>query len=240
MSTHKNKTVLITRSEEQAKPFLEKLSNLGFRIILFPLIEIKAINSNQLIAQFNQLNYDWIIFTSTNAVKYFFQLISPKLISCKIAVVGDKTKMAIKNLGLRVDFTPSKYTSKNLGEEISIKNNDTILIPRSAIAKDNMLESLRVKGASVYPISIYKNSPINYSIKEIETIFSQKIDYITFTSSSIVKAFSLLKIKLNKEKVICIGPETAKTTKKLKINVFRIAEPHNIEGMIKIINATYN
>ena len=232
----KNKTVLITRSANQVAEFINQLEALGANTITLPLIENITINQNELIKKVNQNNYDWIIFTSTNAVKFFFESISAKTITSKIAVVGAKTGQLIKELDLKVNFTPSEFTAKHLANEIPVSENDTILIPRSSLAKNDIIDILEKRNCVIEAISIYENNSINYSTEEIKKVFNQKIDYITFTSGSTVQSFIKQGIRLKTEKVICIGPETAKIAKQNNINVAAIANPHTIEGMIKVIS----
>lgn len=228
-----NKKVLVTRPLEQAREFITQLHNVGAQPVLLPLIQIAPSNQKELPELYNSSNFNWIIFTSVNAVIFFFKLIDPNKISSKIAVVGDKTKKAVENLGLEVNFTPSKFTATTLATELSISKGDSIIIPRSEISKETLVESLIKKGAKVFPISIYKNQPLQYSKEELKGIFNGGIDFITFTSGSTVESFINLPIQLDQEKIICIGPETAKVAQKLNLKVTAIADPHNTEGMIQ-------
>ncbi len=227
----KNKTVLITRSANQVTEFINQLQKLGANTITLPLIENTAINQNKLI----NTEYDWIIFTSINAVRFFFETIKPENITSKIAVVGEKTAQVIKKFDLDVDFIPSKFTAKHLANEIPLEANQRILIPRSNLAKNDIIDILENRNCTVETISIYKNNSINYSKEDLDEVFNQKIDFITFTSGSTVTAFQKLKIHLNQEKVICIGPETAKIAEQNNIKVTAVANPHTIEGMVNAI-----
>jgi len=228
----KNKTIIVTRSENQALGFITQLKNLGAKTIALPLIKNTAKNQEELSSKLNQNGYNWIIFTSPNAVQFFFETISPKEINSKIATVGSKTKELINALGLTVDFIPSKFTAKQLATEIPVNENDTILIPRSNLAKNDIIEILKNRTCSIDTITIYENTAIRYSKKELDTIFKQQIDFITFTSGSTVASFMKLEIELNQEKIICIGPETAKIASDYNLSVSGISNPHNIDGMI--------
>lgn len=231
----KDKTVLITRSANQVSDFINQLHHLGAKTLTLPLIENTAINQTDLIEKVTHTNYDWIIFTSVNAVRFFFESISSKTISSKIAVVGEKTNQFLNEIGIASDFTPSQFTAKHLANEIPISANDKILIPRSDLAKHDIVELLEARNCMVDPISIYANKSISYSQNEIENIFNQKIDYITFTSGSIVTSFINLGITLKDEQLICIGPETAKIAEENGLRVTAIANPHTIEGMVEAI-----
>jgi uroporphyrinogen-III synthase len=231
----KNKTILITRSANQVEEFINKLKELGANTITLPLIENTAINKGELIEKVNKNNYDWLIFTSVNAVRFFFDSVLADTISSKIAVVGNKTGDLIREYGFKIDFTPSEFTAKHLANEIPISANHRILVPRSNLAKNDIIEILEKRGCNVETISIYENNSIDYSKEELNKTFSQQIDFITFTSGSTVLSFKKLGIPLKDEKVICIGPETAKVALEKNILVTSIATPHTIDGMIKTI-----
>jgi uroporphyrinogen III methyltransferase/synthase len=231
----KNKSVLITRAADQSAHFIHQLQSLGATTLLLPLIKTTPINASELKRVFNSRNYDWLIFTSTNAVKFFFNSIQANGINCKIAAVGEKTKKALKEIGIPTDFIPSQFTAKQLAKELPISENDSILIPRSDIAKNDGVEILENRHCSVKTISIYKNSSLAYSNPELHTIFSQKIDFITFTSGSTVNSFIRLGLRIRNEKVICIGPQTAKVAKENRLHVSAIANPHTIEGMVEAL-----
>ena len=231
----KNKTVLVTRSENQAKEFIAKLEDLGAKTIALPLIETTALHQKELTDLAIKNNYNWIVFTSPNAVKFFFETISKNTIHCKIAAVGSKTAELIESLGYTVDFIPTQYTAKQLANEIPVTENDTVFIPRSDIAKNDIVEILKSRNCIVNTIAIYKNTAVNYTKEELNNIFNQTIDFITFTSGSTVNSFIKLGITLKNEKVICIGPETEKVAVQNNISVSATANPHTIEGMINSI-----
>jgi len=231
----KDRTVLITRAANQVEDFVNQLQDLGANTITLPLIKNRAINKNELTEHVPGNNYDWIIFTSVNAAKYFFETISTENITSKIAVVGEKTASTIQQLGLTVDFTPSKFTAKHLATEIPVVANQRILIPRSNLAKNDIVEILENRDCVIKAITIYENNLINYTKEEIDKIFKQKIDFITFTSGSSVLSFVQLGVAIVEEKIICIGPETAMVAQENKIDITAIAHPHTIEGIMEAI-----
>jgi uroporphyrinogen-III synthase len=233
----KNKTILITRSAKQAEDFINQLQKLGANTIALPLIENTAINQNDLTKKVTENKSDWIIFTSVNAVQFFFKTITVSAISSKIAVVGSKTKLALKEAGLNTDFIPSEFTAKCLANEIPVSTNQRILIPRSDLAKNDIIEILEKRNCVVKPISIYKNTSINYSKEKLDKVFNQHINFITFTSGSTIKSFVDLEIETQQEKIICIGPETAIVAEKNNIIVSAIANPHTIKGMVDAIKS---
>ncbi|MGB0882382.1 MAG: uroporphyrinogen-III synthase [Vicingaceae bacterium] len=231
----KNKTVLVTRSKEQAEEFIHQLKSLGAKTISLPLINTKAINQTELIQNIQTHHFDWIIFTSPNAVNYFFETVNPLNVTSKIAVVGSKTKAFVESKKLKVDFIPTKFIAKQLAEELPLSGNETIFIPRSSLAKDDAIAILENRNCSVKTLSIYENYQVSYTKEEVENIIYQNVDFITFTSGSTVLSFLKLGIPVKNEKVICIGPETEKVATQNNIKVTATANPHTIEGMINSI-----
>ena len=231
----KNKTVLVTRSENQAAELIAKLKILGARTVALPLIQTKAIHTQKLAERLKKQSYNWIIFTSPNAVKFFFEKIPPQKLHSKIAAVGTKTKEYLEQIGLKVDFVPTQFTAQQMAIEIPLNPNETVFIPRSNLAKNDMVELLENRGFKVETLAIYENSSISYTKKDLAKIFEQKIDYITFASGSTVKSFIELGVAINHSKVICIGPSTAKIATQNNMEVAKIANPHTMEGLITAI-----
>lgn len=227
----KNKTVLVTRSKEQAAEFIIHLQELGATPIHFPLIKIEAINQSELERQYNEQHFDWIIFTSANAVHTFFKVVQPISVNAKIAVVGTKTEEALKTYKLASNFIPSQFTAEILAKEIPVIANENILLPQSAISKNNLINLLGERQTTIFPIKTYQNTPIKYIQEKIEEIFIEQIDFVTFTSGSSVKSFAALGIPLKNSKTVCIGPETAKIAQEHNLKVDAIASPHTIEGI---------
>ena len=87
--------IVVTRRAEQADEFAAKLTAAGFTPILFPTIELVAMDKRPLDDALSTIEtFDWLIFTSTNAIDFFFRRVDA-LNVCpswpKIAAVGTAT-----------------------------------------------------------------------------------------------------------------------------------------------------
>ena len=229
------KTILITRPKAQSVLFSNQLKALGAKVISLPLIQLEAINKKELRLVFNQHQFDWIVFTSYNAVTTFFEVIRKDLFKAKIAVVGQETKETVEKLGLNVDFMPKEFKAAVLGKEIPILPNEKIFIPLSELANDNLINQLKQRAAQVFSIKTYQNTPIFYTKKELKQLLSQPLDFITFTSASCVNAFLKLDIPTNNIALIYIGPETAKVAQKNNLRIDAVASEYTTGGMIDAI-----
>src|SRR5512142_922492 len=114
------KRILITRPRAQAGDFAEKLSAAGFEPIFFPVIEIRPIENNVALERaLSKLEcYEWIVFTSVNAVDVVARseatMQSPdglrgllrrgasrSDISTRVAAIGPKTAEALQARGVQ-------------------------------------------------------------------------------------------------------------------------------------------
>jgi len=224
------KTIVITRDVNQAKPFAQMLENLGARIVMFPTIKISPPDkTDQIRKRLRDLNdFEWIIFTSSNAVRYFFKYIHANkstVQKIKIASVGKKTTEVLEEFHLTPAILPNIYTSQALLDAI-IKHDikgKLILLPVSNLAGKELQEGLLTHGAFVERVEIYKNIPNEYSKREllIEKIDKCRIDCITFFSPSAINRFADLMgdkgialINANKISIAVIGSSTLLAARK--------------------------
>src|SRR5687767_14637258 len=99
--------ILITRPRPQAIEFAQRLRTSGFEPIFFPVIEIRPIEDNiALDRALDKLNcYEWVVFTSVNAVNVVFDTFSLSFLNgeglnVKFAAIGPKTAEALKRCGV--------------------------------------------------------------------------------------------------------------------------------------------
>lgn len=245
------KRILVTRTREQASELSKLLKHYGASVIEFPMIKITPpVNFNKLDKAITQLDtYDWIVFTSTNGVKYFFDRLREKgkdirqLKGLKIATIGSTTKKMLEDLRLTVDLCPEKeFTQEGLIEEFKkwkIKAKK-ILIPRSEQGRKALIEGLKEIGAKVDEVSAYRT--IKEDTDYLKSLLAKdEIDIITFTSSSTLTNFCSIFNKeeidnlLNKVKIASIGPITTKTAEALGIRVDITANEYTINGLVEAI-----
>ncbi|MGR3220134.1 MAG: uroporphyrinogen-III C-methyltransferase, partial [Candidatus Anammoxibacter sp.] len=244
------KTIVVTRSRDQASEFSEKLEELGAEVIEFPTINIVEPDDfkplDEGIAKLEDT--DWLIFTSVNGVDAFFNRILAldkdirDLKGIKICAIGPATEQRIKDLHLRVDCRPPKYVAESIVDEfkkIEKIEGKKFLIPRADIARSYLPEALESLGGRVLDIVAYKTiiaEPGDLSL--VDKLKGGEISVVTFTSSSTVRNF----IKIighenvsainNNVRFASIGPITTKTAKELGVNISIAAEEYTIPGLV--------
>ena len=136
--------------------------------------------------------FDWIVFTSTNGVKFFFQRLNAigldtRVIgTTKVAAIGKTTAEKLKTFGVLVDLQPKLESSTGLLEEFkkaSVKGKKVLLV-RPKVGSSMLLDGLADADATIEEVMVYRN----VEIEPDETDFDF-IDQILFTSGSTVRAF---------------------------------------------------
>ncbi len=255
-----NRNMLITRTREQASELVSALEENGANCIEIPTLHMEPMTDTSrldaAIAQIN--NYKWIIFTSINAVNWFFKRIEDKgldarvLFGVKIAVIGQATAKHLRSYGLKADLIPKVFTGEGLAEAMlndGISNGDKILIPRALKAREILPAKLRQAQADVDIIPVYQNVVPEKNRDELRQLLENKeIDLITFTSSSTVNNFvDMLAIKdkselqrlLSPVTIASIGPITSKTVEEQGLVVDIQPKQATIQEMVNAITSYF-
>ncbi len=235
------KKVVVTRTRHQASVLSKRLYQLGAAVVEFPTIAIEKLKelSPLHIALKNIKDYDWIVFTSQNAVDIFFEEIfalglDVRVLQCKIATIGPATRDALKNYGIVADLVPKEYVAESLvdafeGVDVASKK---ILVPCSVKARPALAQGLQEAGAMVDRVHIYDAVKPDINPSMVEEI--KNADIITFASSSTVRNFVKIAGKTDAT-IACIGPITAEECIKQGVRPHIIAKEYTIDGLVEAI-----
>lgn len=244
----KNKTVVLTRSPEQITESSLIFEKLGAKVILFPTIKIIPPKSwDEFDNKVKQLStFDYLIFTSPNAVKMFSRRCSELNIkldfsNIKVASVGKKTSSLCAENNIPVHITPYKFTGRELARKLMGTNLEgkRFFIPRSAIGREDLLDELKEAGAAivtevVYDVGITSKEEIKDYIEELS---KQKPDAFLFTSPSTFDNFVKIMELTNPagyfegSTVAAIGPTTKAVIEKNNVVVGVMPEEHTMESL---------
>ena len=251
------KRIIVTRSRGQASVFAEMLIDRGATIIELPTIDVVAPASWDELdkAICNVESYDWLIFTSANAVNFFMERLRAlgrdirMLKGISICTVGPKTAESLGAFGLRADLIPREFKAEGVltalgGEKVKGKK---ILIPRAKIAREIIPDKLKEMGAEVTVATAYENvKPMADVARAVKLFEDKKISAITFTSSSTVHNFVEMigqkgyKTLLNGVAVACIGPVTAKTAEEYGMKIDVMPKDYTIPAFVDALVDYYN
>ncbi len=240
--------IVITRDGRGNAVFANKILAHGGNPIQFDSIEICDLTADDKVQTVlgSLGDFDWIIFTSANGVKLTFEALAKlgkdarSFAQSNVACIGSETTVRLEQFGIKADFVPTVYTSKELVEQLvesTSLENKKIALFRSAAAPKELAEALTkadvvVQDVEVYTVVARDNEPTGL----IRQIKAGKVGWLTFTSPSTVKAFFAHVqpdlISAHGVKVASIGPVTTEQLTKLNVNVNAQAQPHTIDGLI--------
>ncbi len=244
------KRILVTRTREQASQLVETLEELGAECLEIPTIKIVPPESfEELDRAIEHLeDFDWIVFTSVNGVKYFFDRLFEKgrdaraLSRAKVAAIGTATAELIKDHGVLVDLLPKEFRAEGLIEALSQEDlrGKRILIPRALEAREILPEKLREMGAEVEVVPTYRTVLPEEEAEAARSALREGVDVVTFTSSSTAK--NLLRMLgddarelLSGVTLASIGPITSETLRKAGFEPQIEAREYTIPGLVKAI-----
>ncbi|MFJ7737780.1 uroporphyrinogen-III synthase [Lysinibacillus sp. NPDC097287] len=142
--------MIILTGTSKTSTIIEDITTLGGRVIVTPLIETcELIDQNDGVQLEYARQFNWLIFTSQNAVDAFASKIKRFNLSAqhfqgKIASIGTKTTEALEALGFRVSFMPSVFSADVFVKEFPnvAEDNPTCLFIRGEKAKKTLKEGL--------------------------------------------------------------------------------------------------
>ena len=244
----KGKRIVVTRSQEQAPELVNRLGKLGADVIELPVLKICDPLEKREFAECvaNVHTYDWLVFSSTNGVRRFFDAFfalyqdARSIGGVRIAAVGPGTKKAVESYRFAVDLVPERHIAEGLVEAFEQEcdiDSQTILWVRPENARPVLSEGLIAQHAIVdeciaYRIEAERDDPTG----AMQRLKDEGADAVTFTSSSTARYFHELGLPWPDGCLAAsIGPVTSAKLKELgKDNIVEASE-HNIEGLVKVL-----
>lgn len=242
--------IVVTRASEQAGKWVENLRALGGRVLQVPVIQTtQTTRKTELKDALLGLNaYQWVVFTSTNGVRWFFHYFFRAfkdlrdLGGVRIAAVGEATAAKLRDLHLQVDLVPEEaagiHVARAMQQEQSIEN-IMILLVRAEEANPELPAELERAGAIVDDVAVYRTvADHSDPFGDAQRMLAEGADWITFTSGSTVRNFhdrfdlpGLLQ-KFPGAKIVSIGPETTKALRSIDLVPNLEAKSHSTQGML--------
>jgi uroporphyrinogen-III synthase len=195
----------------------------------------------------NVAQYDWVMFTSQNAVAIFWEQLlgagrdSRALAGVKIAAVGPATAGALLERGITVDLIPKRFVAEGLLELLRERDDMAgarVLYVTAQGARDVLPDGLEEMRAGVTVIEAYKSIPDGQGAEKLaRAIEAGKVDLATFTSASSVKAYvdavgDDLALRVP---AASIGEKTSDALREAGIEVRREAEESTIDGLVAAV-----
>lgn len=244
--------IVVTRAPEQAKELVSRLQHLGADVLLLPLVKFadpldwgevdRALDSIE--------DYDWVFFTSQNAVQFFSRRcrergIEPAKIPSRIAAVGPATADAARRENFSVTHVARQFRGAALAQELENEiGGKQILLPRSDVAHANLPLAMRAAGGRVTEVVAFRTlGPDSAEKGTVDAIQSGQVDAILFFSPSAVHNLLCLvepdriRSSASRVRLAAIGPTTARAIRDAGFTVDLEAQeattPALITGLVR-------
>ena len=242
--------ILLTREHSQVASLSRMLLERGASTIECPTIAFSPPHDWSSVDQYlsKLAEYAGLIFTSVNAVKFFFMRLnetggpshSIKEIPC--FAIGPATAKALAARNITVKALPDKYQAEGLVDLLEKQDfcGKKILFPRARDAREVLIRSLEARGIQVDLAVVYETRKAQENQERLRQVLAtESLDYLTFTSTSTVRFF--IEMAGPKESsrrswrsipAACIGEITADTTRDLGFSTVLSARKATLTGLV--------
>lgn len=243
--------ILVTRPAHQVEDFAEKIRLVGgtplcvpaISLSLFPRETPEGVALREAVEAI--ADFDWIVFTSVNGVEAFMTVLSEAgktsedLSRSLIAVIGPATADCLREYGVIPHVMPEEFISDAIPEVLGEIAGKCFLLPRADIARKWLPEELSRRGGVVQEVPTYGVVPNDTSeaVEQLRTL--ARPDFITVTSSSIVRGLYGLLEKSGRLSwfsdvpVVSIGPVTSETARECGAATIITAKEYTTDGIVK-------
>jgi uroporphyrinogen III methyltransferase/synthase len=243
--------VAITRTRDQNSELRDKLEVLGAEVLELPLIQITKDTDKlgfvEILAELG--SYDWIVFTSANGVRYFFEDFLKgfkdirSLGILRFACVGRATAREIEKYYIKVECMPDTATGESLADALIATgslDSAKVIVVTGNLNRDVLVRKLEAGGAIVDRLLLYKTEKTDLANDPVADDFRQHgADAILFASSSAVSSFAeqgvalALSATAKVPLIGSIGPQTTETMKKEGMVIGFEAKKPSLDALIE-------
>ena len=227
--------IVITRPKEDSLSLIQNLIKLGHIVSHLPVIKIEKLETKKI----NLLNYEAVIFTSSNAIRFMnIEKFNSKI---KCFCVGKTTELTAKQVGF-INTYSSEGTVDSLIELIirtlGSKSEKLLYLSSEFISKD-LDKDLIKEGYSVDRLSNYTSSPVEEIDEKILNFFKKKPPDVIFIYSSksaknlfkLINKYSLLNV-VTQSNLMCISEKVLLLLEQIKWKKVFIFSPGEEELLL--------
>lgn len=236
--------VVVCRAVEQSGPLIDALAAAGAVPVPFPLLEVvpPADGGAALGAAVDRLErYQWVLFTSANAVRAVVAALAgrPWPRATAVGAVGPATAAAARSAGIDVTLARPRGTGKDLAAAVPAPGGSGgVLLPLAELADPAVADHLRSRGWRVTSVVAYRTVRPPVTAADLARV--DGADAALFTSGSTVDRFvEVAGPERVPPLVVCIGPATAQRARHHGMAVAATAEDQSDDGLVRALASVW-
>jgi uroporphyrinogen-III synthase len=184
-------TIVVTRPEDDDGPLTRLLHDAGQTVLQWQATAIAPPEDPTALRNIlrNIESYDWVVFTSANAVEAVVDILPTAPRRPRIAAVGAATARRLQDAGWTIDLLPVEAGSAQLADALLALRPlpRRVLFPASAVALPTLAQRLREGGVDVDQIDAYRTINRSGPVESWHRALDDRaVDAVTFASPSAV------------------------------------------------------
>lgn len=238
--------ILLTRPSHQLEPLRRAFEELGAETLAQPAIEISPPDDwSPVDAALSRLaEFDWLIFSSANGVRFFLQRLLDqggdlrRLGKVRLAAIGPGTADELAHWHLKADVVPDEFRAEGLAEALAADaSGRRCLLIRASRGREVLAEQLTCAGAEVEQIVAYRSRDVAVADAEIARLLAAgHIDWTTVTSSAIARSLAaMFGDDLRRARLVSISPVTSATLRQLGFEPAAEAAQYTMAGVVEAV-----
>jgi uroporphyrinogen-III synthase len=220
------RTIVITRSADQAAAMSELVASFEAIPVIVPLIAV--VDEPDGLTQLTSLDVsalDWIVVTSPNGAERVSPMLTDLATTPRLAAVGSTTAAALP----RCDLVADVQSAAGL-LDVFPSGPGRVVVVQAVDAEDTMVLGLRKKTWEVVAISPYRTVSATPSADQRRAALAA--DAVLLASGSAARAWVEVFGVHTPEIVVAIGEQTAAAAERAGLKISAISADHSMHGML--------
>ena len=235
------RTVVVTRAPHQAAALSGLLRAAGADVVEVATIAVAEpsdAGSGLRAAAARAASYDWVVFTSANAVTRFTACLHDArgFGTARLAAIGPGTAEALARRGLVADLVPDRFVAESLLDAFPDPPTPgaAVLLPRASTGRSVLPDGLRARGWRVDVVEAYRTDPVTPPASLLAR--AAAADAVAFASASSVTGYVAAAGPAGAPPVVaCIGPVTAAAAAAAGLTVSATAAEATLDGLVAAV-----
>jgi uroporphyrinogen III methyltransferase/synthase len=250
----RGKRILVTRGEGQAEEFSAIIRERGGVPVVFPTVRLVPPDDpaalDEALARLG--TYDWVLFTSANAARFFLDRAAERGIrgipeGVRVASVGPGTTREVRRRGVSVQLEAKRHTAEGMVEALAGEgfSGKRFLLPRALEGREALPREIGRRGGAVDVVTAYRNGLPPRDERAAKEIGEKPPDVCTFASPSAFRNFFLLLGEeraasvLSRSRIAVIGEVTRRAVAERNYLVDIVPETFTLAGMLEAIEGHF-